>query len=292
MELAQAAPAAPVAGGLALMVTGLALGLRHGIDWDHIAAITDIASTTTTVETTADAPAHPAARRPAFGRLEARALWLSFLYALGHAVLVFGLGVLALSFAAILPGWIDPLMERVVGVTLLVLGVWVFYSLARYLRGGGEFRLQSRWMLVFAGVRHGWHRARHALTGRPDHHEALRVDQYGPRTAFGVGLIHGVGAETGSQALLIAAVGGASSQGLGLAMLLAFTAGLVLSNTAVAVLAATGFITSARARPLYLAVGVLTGLFSLVVGAYFALGLGTELPDLQQLLGLAGEGEL
>jgi hypothetical protein len=28
-----------------VLVTGLALGLRHGIDWDHIAAITDITST-------------------------------------------------------------------------------------------------------------------------------------------------------------------------------------------------------------------------------------------------------
>ena len=32
--------------GLGVLVTGLALGIRHGIDWDHIAAITDITSTT------------------------------------------------------------------------------------------------------------------------------------------------------------------------------------------------------------------------------------------------------
>ena len=29
-----------------ILVTGLVLGIRHGIDWDHIAAITDITSTT------------------------------------------------------------------------------------------------------------------------------------------------------------------------------------------------------------------------------------------------------
>ena len=29
-----------------ILVTGLILGIRHGIDWDHIAAITDITSTT------------------------------------------------------------------------------------------------------------------------------------------------------------------------------------------------------------------------------------------------------
>ena len=297
MELTQAAQTAQQVGGLSLLGTGLLLGLRHGIDWDHIAAITDIASTTTAVEVAESAPAAGTAparlgpTSPTFGQLELRAIGLSFLYAVGHAAVVFLLGLLALAFATILPEWIDPFMERVGGVTLLILGVWVFYSLAQYLRGHGEFRLRSRWMLVFAGIRHGWHRLQHAVVGQ-HHHEELRVDQYGPKTAFGVGMIHGVGAETGSQALLIAAVGGASSQGLGIAMLLAFTVGLVLSNTVVAVLASTGFISSSRARPLSLAVGLLTGVFSIVIGAFFALGLGTELPDLQQLLGfLPGEAE-
>ena len=32
--------------GIGVLATGLALGIRHGIDWDHIAAITDITSTT------------------------------------------------------------------------------------------------------------------------------------------------------------------------------------------------------------------------------------------------------
>lgn len=296
MELAQVAQTAQQVGGLSLLGTGLLLGIRHGIDWDHIAAITDIASTTTATEVAESAPpgaspARPRPTGPTFGQLELRAMGLSFLYAVGHAAVVFLLGLLALAFATILPEWIDPLMERVVGITLLILGVWVFYSLAQYLRGKGEFRLRSRWMLVFAGVRHAWHRLQHALAGQ-HHHEEFRVDQYGAKTALGVGMIHGVGAETGSQALLIAAVGGASSQGLGIAMLLAFTVGLVLSNTVVAVLASTGFISSSRARPLYLAVGLLTGVFSIVIGAFFALGLGTELPDLQQLLGfLPGETE-
>src|SRR5688500_2432113 len=34
------------AGAIGLLVTALILGLRHGIDWDHLAAISDITSTT------------------------------------------------------------------------------------------------------------------------------------------------------------------------------------------------------------------------------------------------------
>ena len=75
-------------------------------------------------------------------------------------------------------------------------------------RGASEFRLKSRWLLVFAGVRCGWHHLPHRLAGQ-HHNDEFRVDPYGPKTAFGLGMIHGVGGETGNQALLIAAVGGA-----------------------------------------------------------------------------------
>lgn len=270
MELVQVAqPAAAT-----LLGTGLVLGLRHGFDWDHIAAIFDIAGSTTGTD------AGAANGRAGFRRLEGRALWLSLLYALGHAGVVVVLGVAALSFAAILPDWIDPLMERIVGVTLIALGLWVVYSLVRYAQGKEAFQIRSRWMLVFAAVRYLFGRTRHRHGA-----ESLRVDRYGTRSALGVGMIHGIGAETGSQALLIAAVGGAADQGLGIGMLLAFVAGLVLSNTAVAVLAATGFVSSRYVKPFYIAIGALTAAFSLFVGVAFVVGAGAELPDLTALVG-------
>src|SRR5262249_3152015 len=116
----------------------------------------------------------------------------------------------------------------------------------------------------------------------------FRIDQYGPRTAFGVGMIHGIGAETGSQVLIIAAVGGAATQGLGTGMMVAFIVGLLLSNTVVAFLSATGFISSSRAKALYLVVGAFAGLFSLFVGASFLLGASDQLPDLQEVFGFIG----
>jgi high-affinity nickel-transport protein len=300
VQLAQIAQTAAPAGGLALLGTALTLGVRHGIDWDHLAAITDITGTATNVgaspEGTVAGGAPLAARlegaAPAFGlgRTGSWALLLASSYALGHALVVALLGLAALFFAAILPEWVDPIMERVVGVTLLVLGAWVAYSLVRSWRGEAEFRLQSRWMLVFAGVRRGWH----ALQARrPGHrhdgtYHLRRVEQYGPRSAFGVGVLHGIGAETGSQVLIIAAVGGASSQGLGTAMLFAFVVGLLLSNTLLALLTSSGFATSSRGRALYVAAGCLAAVFSLVVGAFFVLGAAGRLPDLQDLTAFLG----
>ena len=233
----------------------------------------------------------PATGALALGRVDGRAVGLASLYALGHAGVVVVLGLAALAFGAVLPAWVDPVMERLVGVTLVGLGLWVAYALARAWRGGAEFRLRSRWMLVLHGLGRGWawaqtrrHGHRHA--GAFHVHPVARTDRYGPGTAFGTGLLHGVGAETGTQVLLIAAVGGAASQGLGVGMLLAFVLGLLAANSAVALLAAAGFRSARRARGLYVAAGGLTAGCSLLIGSSALLGASDRLPDLQAILSL------
>ncbi|MBI4300063.1 MAG: hypothetical protein HY677_02930, partial [Chloroflexi bacterium] len=177
--------------GLGALTAALALGIRHGVDWDHIAAITDITSTSATVVDSDEAwlmqepgilltdESHhslttasiTATRKQPFQQVlrekrawtamptllaqQRRPLCLGTLYALGHGTIVTILGLLAILASRFLPGWLDPIMERVVGTTLLLLAVYLFYSLYRYFRGGGEFRIRSRWMLIFAGVRNG-----------------------------------------------------------------------------------------------------------------------------------------
>ena len=66
------------------------------------------------------------------GREQIEAIRLGTLYALGHGAVVVALGIAALAFGAILPDWLDPIMGRIVGFTLLVLGLWVLYSVYRY----------------------------------------------------------------------------------------------------------------------------------------------------------------
>jgi high-affinity nickel-transport protein len=306
----------PDAGAIALLTTALVLGLRHGIDWDHLAAITDITSTTSAAEAaeveheevheahgghehehggaaelsthaaeTDDHEPHPPhtpARHRNFLQLERGPIMLGTLYALGHGVMVAILGGIALMFGALLPEWVDPLMGRIVGLTLLLLGIFVFVSLYNYARHGTEFRLRSRWMLVFDGVRHGWRRFQAWLHGH-SHVEPLEMSSYGPRTAFTVGLIHGIGAETGTQVLFIGAIGGANAAGLGIPMMLAFIVGLLISNTIIVLISSSGFLASQRRRQIYIVVGAIAGVFSLVVGLAFLLDIG--LPDLEHLFG-------
>src|SRR5438477_805795 len=297
-------------GGAALLLGMAALGFRQGFDWAHIAAITEIARSTTAGHSEAAVPAgapmpahghepsemrghqhdHATASPGAvhtlaesrFAHEERHAIGLATLYALGHASVVVVLGIAALLLNAVLPDWVDPILQKVVGVTLVLLGLWVLFSVYQYLRGKGDFRMRSRWMLVFDFVRYGWAALQARIHGH-EHTQSAHATQYGPRTAFGVGMIHGVGAETGSQALLLAGVAGVTGA-TGIVILMAFVAGLLLSNTLVAVVSASGFIGAQRLRTVYVVVGFVAGLASLAIGLLFVFGLGTALPDLQEVL--------
>ena len=314
--------------GIGLLVTAALLGIRHGIDWDHIAAITDITSTTATADAgtaahgeqhralaeivdshehehggrsemhahdlgpgaatlAADPIAMPPPSSARLGSEQRHAITLGSLYALGHASVVAALGAAAIVFGAILPDWVDPILGRVVGATLVILGIWVFVSLYQYMRYGTEFRLRSRWMLVFDSVRYSWRRLQAKFHGHA-HVEPLEMSSYGKRTAFGVGMIHGVGAETGTQVLIIAAVGGAAGAGLGIPMMFAFIIGLLVSNTVIVVISSTGFVASQARQRVYLAFGVAAGAFSLVVGTMFLFQLEGLLPELDRVFGFIG----
>jgi len=288
--------------GIGVIVSAFLFGFRHGIDWDHIAAITDIAGSQDD-------------RRSA--------MLFGTLYALGHGLVVFLIGTAAILLGERLPPSIDNVMERIVGVTLIVLGVFVFVSLAKH---GREFRLRSRWMLIFSGVRHvyrrvsgtredahdlepvhvhgaegigeidpgsvavavaddipisDWHHGHH---GRPGHHHHKHPEpddafmNYGTRTAFVVGMIHGVGAETPTQIVIFLAAAGAGGKAVGEAVLAAFIIGLLTSNSVITFGSAVGFIKASENWRIYVSIAVITAVFSLVIGTLFLLGNGAVLP--------------
>jgi hypothetical protein len=298
--------------GLVLTVFGF--GFRHGVDWDHIAALTDIASS------------QDATRR---------SMWFATLYALGHAVVVFLLGFAAIMLAARLPAGVDGVMERFVGATLIVLALYVVYSVTRR---GRDFRMRSRWMLLITGARLGlrWAAERrtneiveivhehphpvgevhdfpdacaisradgheHALGGaehptndghlagsgvhRHRHRHELRMPDdpfadYSPHTAFAIGMVHGIGAETPTQVLIFLTAAGVGGKGAGLLLLVCFIVGLLTANTAVALAGTAGFAGARRDFRVYLAVSLATAFISAVVGFVFLTGGSSTLPAL------------
>jgi hypothetical protein len=249
--------------------TALSLGLRHGIDIDHIAAILDMTGTTA-------AERHSGDKR-LFG-VSLKSIKLPALYIFGHAVMVLLLGCGALYFGAVIPDWIDKIMERTVGVTLLLLSTYLMYSLYMFSFKSKPIVLRSRWMLVFDGFKRAWFWCAGKISKHPLHHPvAANWDNKG---AFSIGLIHGFGAETGTQVLLFAAVAGSGSLSSGLYMLCAFTIGMIVSTLSVGICLAAGLATSRYLKWALLILGIFAAMFSLIVGVYFTLGEGDLLPSL------------
>jgi cytochrome c biogenesis protein CcdA len=286
--------------GAGVLLSAFLFGFRHGIDWDHIAAITDITSTQET---------------------RGASMFFGTLYALGHALVVFVIGSLAILLGQRLPPGIDHVMERIVGFTLIVLGVYVMVGLVRH---GREFRMRSRWMLIFSGVRNAYRRMRPTRTGAVDEHQmqpvhvhALEGDDiplpvagdiavsewhhghhghpghhhhkhpqpddeafmnYGRATAFVVGMVHGIGAETPTQILIFLAVAGAGSKLAGEIVLGAFLVGLLTSNSLITFGSSIGYLRASENWRVYATVAVMTATFSLVIGSLFLIGRGNLLP--------------
>jgi high-affinity nickel-transport protein len=269
-----------------LLLSTFGLGLRHGVDWDHLSAIADITGAEY--------------RR-------ARAAFMAVLYALGHGAAVMALGALAIVAGERLPSWIDPVMQRVVGVTLLLLAV----LLVRSLRSGGGATV-SRGMLLFRGltalrarlrrtkrveVAHehdhaGEHGHDHDVSGTDDtshrvltshrhqHVHAVDVTSYTAGGALAVGVLHGVGAETGTQAVVLVSASRVASTPAALAILGAFVLGIIVTTGGLAVGAAFGWKAVSRGSRAFVLLTAVTAVASATVGLLFVTGHAGALPGL------------
>ena len=101
---------------------------------------------------------------------------------------------------------------------------------------------------------------------------------YVPRTAFGIGMLHGIGAETPTQVLIFVTAAGVSGKAGGLLLLAAFLVGLLSSNSVVALAGTFGCLGATRNFRLYVGVSCITALFSLVIGSLFVFGSAASAP--------------
>ena len=232
--------------------TAFALGARHGLDWDHLAAIADLVGA-------------PSARG-------GRSLGLALSYCVGHGSVIVLLGALVGLLGVRLPGGVDRVFEVVVGGTLVGLGLLVLVQVARQ---GRDYRFTSRWRLLLDLLRRAWLRRRGAVAW-----DAASAGPLSRRAAFGIGVLHGTGAETPTQVVLFASAAAAGTAAGALVVLGAFVAGLIASDLAVALVWLSGRLALDRAPLGRMALGVATGLASIGVGTAFILERSAALPAL------------
>lgn len=247
--------AAPTTLHLALL-TAAVFGFRHGFDYDHIAAISDI----TSVEI-----------------VPARAMRMGLLYVLGHAATVAVLGGAVILFQRSLPAQIDHWAERAVGLTLVLLGIYVLGTL---LRKKSSQVPRSRAAILIAGFRWLAWRIRKVLDPASEAKLPETPETYSRKSVLFIGAIHGLGAETPTQLLLFllaANLGGVGRGFLGLAM---FLAGLLTMNTLMTASAVGVFGLSAVRPRLMRFVVACAAAYSLVVGTIFLFSSTSLLPAL------------
>jgi len=237
----------------------LLLGLRHGFDYDHLAAISDIT---------------------AVQRNWKSGLRLGMTYALGHAFTIATLGALVLQMHMGLPQGLDHWTEKIVGLTLIVLGLGVIAGILRKdIHGHKHARIESRLAIAINGVLWlGWQLRR--LWNREAPKPQRFQWMYNGKSVFVIGILHGIGAETPSQLslfFLAANLGGTSRGFLGLA---AFALGLVLMNALMTASLGGAFSAGGHHPRFYLAIAWTGAAYSFVLGVIFLFGISDRLPAL------------
>lgn len=221
-----------------ILLISLFLGLRHASDPDHLAAVTTLI---------ASEEERKQARKAGL---------LGLFWGLGHGTTLVILGLPLVLFNRFLPERVGQIAEVAIGVVIVLLAV----------------RLLLRWRRGF------YHVHAHNHNGEPDHrhvhshkegesHEHA-ISKRTPLSAFGIGLVHGIGGSGGLTLLLLSTI---SNQTEAAVALLIFAAGTAVSmailSTAFGLIIAGGPIARNFER-----VAPVLGVLSMAFGVWYALG--------------------
>ena len=222
-----------------ILLVGLLLGLRHASDPDHLAAVTTLI-----------ASEEPEAVR--------KATFMGLSWGLGHGTTLVLLGLPLVLLGRYLPEEIQKSAEVAIGIIIVVLAVRL---LVRWRRG------------VFHAHPHtheGGDTHRHLHSHAEDsmhehsHDTALRT----PLSAYGVGLVHGIGGSGGLTLLLLSTIPTPSGA---IAALVVFAAGTAVSMA----LLSTAFGLAIAAGPIarnFERIAPVLGALAAAFGVWYALG--------------------
>jgi ABC-type nickel/cobalt efflux system permease component RcnA len=222
-----------------LLVSAL-LGLRHASDPDHLAAVTTLI---------ASEKDHEKLRNAGI---------MGLLWGAGHGTTLVLIGVPLVLFNRYLPETVQQAAETLIGIVIVALAA----------------RLLLRWRRglfhVHAHTHDGGETHRHVHSHAEDasHGHAHRMHQRTPLSAYGVGLVHGIGGSGGLTLLLLSTI---SDKVQATGALLLFAAGTAISMT----LLSTAFGLAIAGGPVgrnFERVAPVLGVLGIALGAWYALG--------------------
>ena len=223
-----------------ILLISLFLGLRHASDPDHLAAVTTLIASEEERER---------ARKAGL---------MGFFWGLGHGTTLLILGLPLVLFNRSLPEPVQQAAEVAIGAIIVFLAA----------------RLLLRWRRGF------YHVHTHAHDEGPDHrhvhsHEENDLHEHDhavphrtPLSAYGIGLVHGIGGSGGLTLLLLSTI---SNQAEAAGALLIFAAGTAVSMA----LLSTAFGLTIAAGPMgrnFERFAPVLGILSMAFGVWYALG--------------------
>src|SRR5919107_613934 len=223
-----------------MLLISLFLGLRHASDPDHLAAVTTLIASEEEREQ---------ARKAGL---------MGFFWGLGHGTTLLILGLPLVLFNRFLPEPVQQAAEVAIGAIIVFLAV----------------RLLLRWRRGFyhahAHVHDEGPHHRHVHSHEEDdfHEHEHVIPHRTPLSAYGIGLVHGIGGSGGLTLLLLSTI---SNQAEAAGALLIFAAGTAVSMA----LLSTAFglvITGGPIGRNFERVAPVLGILSMAFGAWYALG--------------------
>lgn len=231
-------------GGLvAALVLGFLLGLRHATDADHVVAVSTIASEE---------------------RNALRGLWIGASWGLGHSTPLLVLGaVILLLKEAVLQRYeaVAPILEFGVGVMLVFLGIQVFWRLRRQ-----QLHIHEHDAPASPHLHVHAHEAAAETAGDPrDLHSLFRPARpFFRLKSYLVGIVHGL---AGSAAIMLLVLPQVDSFWVGIAYILIFGLGTMISMAGITLLLSVPFAVTGRFEAANRWVARVAGTGSLLFGA-------------------------
>lgn len=227
---------------LTFSLLAILIGMRHGMDGDHIAALADM-----------------------IGRekQKVKQYSLGVMYSVGHGFIVLIIGLLAIYLGVRLPEGAYGILELLVSFTLILLGGIILHSVIKHKQ---EYEYKSRISIVYGFIE--------KLTKREEGKRILsKPFTLGVIGAFIIGLIHGIGVESPTQIAIISNAVGLDNITAATLHLFLFVIGLLISTIAFTFLLSWGFLKASVKKTLYIVLGSLTGTYSVGLGLYMLIEL-------------------
>lgn len=229
-----------------ILLISVALGLRHASDPDHVAAVTTLVAS--------------GKSRNKIGR----AGFTGFSWALGHGTTLIIVGLPLIVFSRFLPEPIVRIAETLIGLIIVLLAAQLLLKWRR-----GAFHLHEHEHEQEGQEECHRHLHQHASkSGEETHAHTHAAGQRTPLSAYGVGLVHGIGGSAGVVLLLLSTI---PSTATAIAALFVYAGGTAVSMTLLSAVFGLGLSRKPVARNFERVAPVL-GVLALVFGLWYASG--------------------